>query len=160
MARVLAVALAALALAGTALAGGNPPKLHGSLAPPSPRLKVAEAKRIFLQNGKVTDWLRHYPRGRQVDADFSKTTKLWTIKVWSGPAGEVATGKVDDTSGAVTEAWTGPQVAWKMARGYPGAFGGREINSYAVWLRFCALFLLRVRGPPPAPRPPDPPPVV
>src|SRR3954469_21471505 len=142
MARVLAVALAALALAGTALAGGNPPKLHGSLAPPSPRLKVAEAKRIFLQNGKVTDWLRHYPRGRQVDADFSKTTKLWTIKVWSGPAGEVATGKVDDTSGAVTEAWTGPQVAWKMARGYPGAFGGREINSYAVWLGFCVLFLL------------------
>src|SRR3954469_25154313 len=136
MARVLAVALAALALAGTALAGGNPPKLHGSLAPPSPRLKVAEAKRIFLQNGKVTDWLRHYPRGRQVDADFSKTTKLWTIKVWSGPAGEVATGKIDDTSGAMTEAWTGPQVAWKMARGYPGAFGGREINSYAVWLWF------------------------
>src|SRR4051794_5735176 len=142
MARVLAVALAALALAGTALAGGNPPKLHGSLAPPSPRLKVAEAKRIFLQNGKVTDWLRHYPRGRQVDADFSKTTKLWTIKVWSGPAGEVATGKVDDTSGAVAEAWTGPQVAWKMARGYPGAFGGREINSYAVWLGFCVPFLL------------------
>src|SRR3954463_8881518 len=142
MARVLAVALAALALAGNPPAGGNPPKLHGSLAPPSPRLKVAEAKRIFLQNSKVTDWLRHYPRGRQVDADFSKTTKLWTIKVWSGPAGEVATGKVDDTSGAVAEAWTGPQVAWKMARGYPGAFGGREINSYAVWLGFCVLFLL------------------
>ena len=29
-----------------------------------------------------------------------------------------------------------------MARGYYGAFGGREINSYAVWLGFCALFLL------------------
>ena len=26
----------------------------------------------------------------------------------------------DDTSGAVSEAWTGPQVAWKMARGYDG----------------------------------------
>src|SRR3954453_2260529 len=142
MARVLAVALAALALAGTALAGGNPPKLHGSLAPPSPRLKVAEAKRIFLQNGKVTDWLRHYPRGRQVDANFTKATKLRTIKVWSGPAGEVATGKVDYTSGAVTEAWTGPQVAWKMARGSPGAFGGEKINTYPVWLGLCALFLL------------------
>jgi hypothetical protein len=42
----------------------------------------------------------------------------------------------------VTEAWTGPQVAWKMARGYDGAFGGREINSLPVWLGFCALFLL------------------
>jgi hypothetical protein len=142
MARVLAVALAALALAGSALAAGNPPKLHGSLAPPSPRLKVAEVKRIFLQNGKVADWLRHYPRGRQVDATFAKATKLWTIKVWAGPAGEVATGRVDDTSGAVTEAWTGPQVAWKMARGSPGAFGGRQINSAPVWLGFCLLFLL------------------
>src|SRR6478735_986426 len=142
MARVLAVALAALALAGSALAAGNPPKLHGSLAPPSPRLKVAEVKRIFLQNGKVADWLRHYPRGRQVDATFAKATKLWTIKVWAGTAGEVATGRVDDTSGAVTEAWTGPQVAWKMARGSPGAFGGRQINSAPVWLGFCLLFLL------------------
>src|SRR3954467_11528103 len=122
MARVLAVALAALALAGTAPAGGNQPtrpgppggtqpKLHGSLAPPSPRLKAAAAKRIFLENGKVAGWLRHYRRGRQVEADFAKATKVWTIKVWSGPAGEVATGKIDDTSGVVTEAWTGPQVA-------------------------------------------------
>ena len=61
MARVLAVALAAFALAGTALAAGNP---HHSLAPPSQRLKAAEVKRIFLQDGKVAGWLRHYPRGR------------------------------------------------------------------------------------------------
>src|SRR6478609_6715855 len=142
MARVLAVALAAFVLAGSALAADNPPKLHGSLAPPAPRLKAAEVKRIFLQNGKVADWLKHYPRGRQVDADFAKATNLWTIKVWAGPAGEVATGKVDDTTGAVTEAWTGPQVAWKMARGYSGAFGGRQINSAPVWLGFCLLFLL------------------
>src|SRR6476646_6366510 len=142
MARVLAVALAALALAGSALAAGNPPTLHGPLTPPSPRLKPAEVKRIFLQTGKVADWLQHYPRGRQVDADFAKRTKLWTIRVWAGPAGEVATGRVDDTSGAVTEAWTGPQVAWKMARGSPGAFGGRQINSAPVWLGFCLLFML------------------
>jgi hypothetical protein len=142
MARVLAVALAAFALAGSALAADNPPKLHGSLAPPSPRLKAAEVKRIFLQNDKVADWLQHYPHGRRVEADFGKATKLWTIHVSAGPAGEVATGKVDDTSGAVLEAWTGPQVAWKMARGYPGAFGGRQINSAPVWLGFCLLFLV------------------
>ena len=29
-----------------------------------------------------------------------------------------------------------------MARGGPGAFGGKKINSYPVWLGFCALFLL------------------
>ncbi len=42
----------------------------------------------------------------------------------------------------VTEAWTGPAVAWKMARGGEGAFGGKKINSYPVWLGLCALFLL------------------
>jgi hypothetical protein len=42
----------------------------------------------------------------------------------------------------VTEAWTGPQVAWKMARGYRGAFGGVEINRPLVWLLFCGAFLI------------------
>ena len=41
------------------------------------------------------------------------------MKVWSNlpDAGQVVLAKVDDASGAVTEAWTGPQVAWRMARG-------------------------------------------
>src|SRR5215813_7934574 len=125
MGRVLAAAAIGLILAGPALAGGKP------LGPPQQRLT------------KAAVWLAHYPRKeRQVETSFDKGRKLWTIKVWAGPAGEVATGKVDDTSGAVTEAWTGPQVAWKMARGYPGAFGGKEINSLPVWLGFCVLFLL------------------
>jgi hypothetical protein len=29
-----------------------------------------------------------------------------------------------------------------MARGEPGAFGGKEINSWPVWLGFCAAFLI------------------
>jgi hypothetical protein len=48
---------------------------------------------------------------------------------------------VNDESGEVTEAWTGPQVAWKMARGYSGAFG-RKINNPWIWLSFCAIFLV------------------
>ena len=47
------------------------------------------------------------------------------MHVWSGEAGEIARGVVDDATGRVTEAWTGPQVAWKMARGGAGAFGGK-----------------------------------
>jgi hypothetical protein len=62
--------------------------------------------------------------------------------VWWGAAGEIATGKLDDATGSVLEAWTGPQVAWKMARGSPGAFGGERINSYSIWLGFSAVFLL------------------
>ena len=34
-----------------------------------------------------------------------------------------------------------------MARGSPGAFGGKEINSLPVWLGFCAVFLRRARRP-------------
>ena len=40
----------------------------------------------------------------------------------------------------MTEAWTGPQVAWKMARGRPGAFGGRTLTSWPFWLALSALF--------------------
>src|SRR4051794_41496301 len=47
---------------------------------------------------------------------------------------------VDDRFGAVTEAWTGYQVAWRMARGYPGAFG-RSFNAIYIWLPLGLLFL-------------------
>src|SRR5215210_4082053 len=144
MGRALASAAVALVLAGPALAApGVPPVMKGPLGPPQQRLAKGEATRIFLQDDKVADWLRHYPpRLRQTEATYGSDEQLWTVKVWAGEAGEVATGKVDDTSGAVVEAWTGPQVAWKMARGSDGAFGGREINSAPVWLGFCLLFLV------------------
>jgi hypothetical protein len=48
---------------------------------------------------------------------------------------------VDDQTGVVRESWTGYQVAWKMARGYEGAFG-RKLNAPYVWLPLCAIFLL------------------
>jgi hypothetical protein len=48
---------------------------------------------------------------------------------------------VSDATGDVTQVWTGYQVAWTMARGYPGAFG-RDINKLYIWLPLCALFLL------------------
>ena len=47
---------------------------------------------------------------------------------------------VDDATGKVTEAWTGFQVPWTMARGYAGAFG-RISNALYIWLPLCALFL-------------------
>jgi hypothetical protein len=49
---------------------------------------------------------------------------------------------VEDTSGRVTEAWTGPQVAWKMARGGEGSFGGKTLLKPYVWVAFCLVFLL------------------
>jgi len=115
-------------------------------------LTERRAVAIFLADDKVADWLTRYPRkGRTTDATFEADPSkcqagaqggCWTVHVSSGDAGEIAQGKVDDQLGAVTEAWTGAQVAWKMARGYDGAFGGKKINSLPIWLAFCIVFLV------------------
>ena len=72
-------------------------------------------------------------------------TRSWQVNVWWDKAGEIATGRVDDATRKVTEAWTGPQVAWGMARGSPGAFGGKKINSYPVWLALLRALPARAR---------------
>jgi hypothetical protein len=64
------------------------------------------------------------------------------VKAWSGDAGQIAQAVVDDTSGAVLETRTGPQVAWGMARGREGAFGGKTLLRPYVWLGFCLVFLV------------------
>ena len=107
------------------------------------KLNEKRATAIFLRNRKVADWLDRYPtRDRVTDATYDKDLDDWKVGVWWGSAGQIASGRVDDQTGLVTEAWTGPQVAWKMARGSPGAFGGRQINSWPIWLGFCVLFFV------------------
>jgi hypothetical protein len=149
--KLLFLLAAALALAGPAHAAAPPSNpvydedgrlVQTPFAPPPPTSKLtkAEAIRVFSADPKVRDWLDRYPPKPTTDATFDDG--VWTVNIWSGKAGEIATGSVDDASSVVTEAWTGPQVAWKMARGGPGAFGGEKINSYSVWLGLCGLFLL------------------
>jgi len=53
---------------------------------------------------------------------------------------EIARVIVEDRRGRVLEAWTGPQVAWTMARGIPGQFG-RAVNAPWVWIGLCVLFV-------------------
>jgi len=148
--RLVLVAVLGLALVPAASATTTPPQQTSTVTNPltatSPlatakaRSNEAQVIAIFLDYPKVAHWLKRYPPKPTTGATYKQG--VWTVNVFSGLAGEIATGKVDDASGAVTEAWTGPQVAWRMARGYPGAFGGSKINSYPVWLAFCALFLL------------------
>ena len=64
------------------------------------------------------------------------------VKAWSGQAGQIVLGKVDDGTGVVTEAWTGPQVAWTMARGGAGRVRRQDDQRPWVWLGFCALFFV------------------
>jgi hypothetical protein len=70
---------------------------------------------------------------------YTKGIGLWQVSYFDH-GDEVVQVKVDDRSGAILEQWRGPQVAWTMARGYPGAFG-RKLNSPLVWIPLCVLFL-------------------
>jgi hypothetical protein len=111
-------------------------------SPEPPRLTGTQAVALFVATTKVTDWLERYPPRPQTDARFDQVTRRWTVDVWSGRAGEIATGAVDDATGQVVQAWTGPQVAWHMARGGRSSFGGRVLGRPLVWYALCAVFLL------------------
>jgi hypothetical protein len=64
----------------------------------------------------------------------------WEVAYFAGGE-QVALVVVDPATGEVRESWTGYQVAWKMARGYSGAFG-HKLNAPYVFLPLCAIFLL------------------
>ena len=99
---------------------------------------------VFEADPKVARLARAaIPTKGLVDEEtYDPKVSSWTVKIWWGKAGEIAEGRVDDASGVVTEAWTGPQVAWKMGRGYKGAFGGDKINDPWIWGAFCLVFLI------------------
>jgi hypothetical protein len=89
------------------------------------------------------------PKMRRVRADYPgsydgaylKGPGRWQVSYFSRKGKEIGQVIISDASGRVLEQWTGFQVAWTMARGYPGAFG-RHVNALYVWLPLCALFLL------------------
>jgi hypothetical protein len=152
--RVLLGVVCALALAPAAAAATAPtaPVFDGrghlvqtpfAPSPTATHLTKQRALALFRRDPKVAAWLSRYPeKGLSDEETYDAKQASWTVKLWWGAAGEIAEGRVDDASGVVLEAWTGPQVAWGMARGYKGAFGGVKINSPWVWGAFCALFLL------------------
>ena len=47
---------------------------------------------------------------------------------------------VSAADGRVLGQYTGFQIAWTMARGYPGAFG-RHLDALYIWLPLCLLFV-------------------
>ena len=112
--------------------------------PPEHTLDEKRAIALALADPKIREWVARYPeQGLTKSATFQKDKSSWEVKVWSTEpdAGQIVLAMVDDTSQRVTEAWTGPQVAWGMARGYKGLFG-RQLNKPAVWWPLCAVFFL------------------
>ena len=105
--------------------------------PASADVTAAAATRSAAQDAKVV-------AERKENGDLSHTTAKvdgsWEVSWFAGDE-RVALVIVDPATGTVRESWTGYQVAWKMARGYSGAFG-HKLNAPYVFLPLCAIFLL------------------
>jgi hypothetical protein len=85
--------------------------------------------------------LRKEYRGSFGDV-YLKGAAQWQVSYFTrGGKKEIGLVIINDLSGRVVEQWTGFQVAWSMARGYPGAFG-RHVNALYIWLPLCVLFIL------------------
>ncbi|HEX6459047.1 MAG TPA: hypothetical protein VF032_09040 [Thermoleophilaceae bacterium] len=146
---VLAVAVALLLLAAcsTASAAGTSTSAFPTLTnvstdqtqpPKGYRLTPLQAITIAQRAPKIADELRRHPH--LTPATYTESGGRWQVS-WFAGSKEMAQAIVDDRFAAVTESWTGYQVAWRMARGYPGAFG-RKFNATYVWLPLGLLFLV------------------
>jgi hypothetical protein len=104
------------------------------------RLTAAKVERIAARNPTIRSELRRHPKA--IPYEYTKGSGRWQVSWFSARKHQVELAQVyvDDASGKVTEAWTGFQVAWSMARGYPGAFG-RRVNAWYVWIPLCLLFV-------------------
>ncbi|HEY3020451.1 MAG TPA: hypothetical protein VGJ32_09675 [Solirubrobacteraceae bacterium] len=100
-----------------------------------------KARAIAGRVAKVVTARAGFPRSTA--GVFLKGATRWQVSFYATPKRkkEIAQVLIDDTTGAVLEAWTGPQVAWTMARGYKGAFGRKAAALY-VWLPLLALFVV------------------
>lgn len=97
----------------------------------------AGAVRVADRDSKVVD---QEQKNGSLTHSVEKVDGVWEVSYRAG--GErVALVLVDPESGEVLESWTGYQVAWRMARGYEGAFG-HALNAPYVFLPLCAIFLL------------------
>jgi hypothetical protein len=123
---LLPAALLSLLLAAPAVAGAAPGGIDS-----------AQATRIADRDAKVVEERHEHPG---LASSATVVDGHWEVGYFAGDE-EVALDLIDPVTGRVRESWTGYQVAWKMARGYSGAFG-HKLNAPYVFLPLCALFLL------------------
>ncbi len=104
------------------------------------RLTATQVERIAAKAPKIRAELRQHPTATPYE--YTKGPGRWQVSWFSSgrKQTELAQVYVDDATAKVTEAWTGFQVGWTMARGYPGAFG-RRVNAWYVWIPLCILFV-------------------
>ncbi len=101
------------------------------------KIGEAEATRIADRDPRVLDQ-------EEKNGELSSSAELdddqWEVAYFADGK-QVNLVMVDPRSGEVTESWTGHQVAWRMARGYSGAFG-HKLNAPYVFVPLCLIFLI------------------
>ncbi len=135
------VAPAHAATTTTTAAPGSPVLVTSQNTPPTGyHLTAAKVLRIAMADPRVNAELKRHPKAQPYE--YTKGAPTWQVSWFSAtrPQRELLQVYVDDNTGAVTQAWTGFQVAWTMARGYSGAFG-RRVNAWYIWLPLCVLFV-------------------
>jgi hypothetical protein len=124
----------------TVAASGSPVLVTSPNTPPAGyRLTARRVLALAERDPRVKTELRKHSKA--VAYEYTKGAPTWQVSWFSHtkPQRELLQVYVDDNTGAVTQAWTGFQVAWTMARGYAGAFG-RRVNAWYIWVPFCLLF--------------------
>jgi hypothetical protein len=104
-----------------------------------PKISQTRAIEIAKQDPNAVAAAEAHP-DLEPSANRSDATGLWEVGFFTG-GNQVVQVVVDPNSGDVVESWTGYQIAWRMARGYPGAFG-RAVNAPYIWLPLCGIFIL------------------
>ncbi len=116
------------------------PVPSSSTAPAGRRLSADRVLAIAAALPKMRAVRAKYPGS--YGGAYLKGPVRWQVSFFSKQgAKEIGQVIIADSSGKVLEQWTGFQIAWSMARGYPGAFG-RHVNALYIWLPLCLLFLL------------------
>jgi hypothetical protein len=156
---VLGALLALALMPAAALAWSPPGQTYPASAPPGTpalvpsmttppagyRLTGNQVLSLAEANAFVKSQLKKMPK-TLVPYVYTRGGGVWQVSWFTNPdikthpQWEEIQVYVVDSTGQVSQAWTGYQVAWTMARGYPGAFG-RVVNHLWVWIPLCLLFL-------------------
>jgi hypothetical protein len=103
------------------------------------RLSSNQALRIARGLPKMRAVRARYPGS--YGGAYLKGPGRWQVSFFSKKNQEIGQVILADRNGRVLEQWTGFQIAWSMARGYPGAFG-RHVNALYIWIPLCVLFFV------------------
>jgi Glycosyltransferase family 87 len=100
-------------------------------------LTDSAAIRIARTDPQVAAERRHYG---PLEPSAESKPGIWQVDFYADGVDRVQV-IVDDATGQIRETWTGYQIAWQMARGYPAQFG-HKLNAPYVWIPLAAIFLL------------------